>query len=189
MLDDFLTGFAEDVDVVIAYQVVDLHVGSVHGSQGNGSVQHELHVSGSAGLFGCQGDLLGDIAGRDQFLSLGYVVVLDHNHMEELAGNGIFVDDILQAEDGMNDILCDDVSGSGLCTENSGDGAFRKLAGFDLQIFVDQVEHVQLLTFVLVQTFNLDIVDGVVVDLDALSGQDVVFQDFLVGLFDLQKLA
>ena len=67
--------------------------------------------------------------------------------------------------------------------------AFRKLAGFDLQIFVDQVEHVQLLTFVLVQTFNLDIVDGVVVDLDALSGQDVVFQDFLVGLFDLQKLA
>ena len=89
----------------------------------------------------------------------------------------------------IRDSLCDDVSGSGLCTENSGDGAFRKLAGFDLQIFVDQVEHVQLLTFVLVQTFNLDIVDGVVVDLDALSGQDVVFQDFLVGLFDLQKLA
>ena len=54
---------------------------------------------------------------------------------------------------------------------------------------MDQVEHVQLLTFVLVQTFDLDIVDGVVVDLDALSGQDVVFQDFLVGLFDLQKLA
>ena len=122
-----------------------------------------------------------DVYKRQVFLSGDRVDRLPHIWCDSFGGGDGHIHD--------RKMCIRDRSGSGLCTENSGDGAFRKLAGFDLQIFVDQVEHVQLLTFVLVQTFNLDIVDGVVVDLDALSGQDVVFQDFLVGLFDLQKLA
>ena len=37
------------------------------------------------------------------------------------------------------------------------------------------------------RTFDLDIVDGVIIDLNAFGGQDVILQYGLVELLDLQK--
>ena len=52
--DDRIAGVAEDIDVGVAYQLVDLHIGSVIRSQGDGSVQHEFHISRAAGFLGAR---------------------------------------------------------------------------------------------------------------------------------------
>ena len=65
MLDNFLTGFTEDIDVIFANQFADLNVSAIHSSQSNGTVQHELHVTCTTCLFGSQGDLLRNIACRE----------------------------------------------------------------------------------------------------------------------------
>ena len=63
----------------------------------------------------------------------------------------------------MNNILCDYISRSCLCTENNGDWAGRFLACFDFKIFVNDIECIHLLSLILVKSLNLDIVDGVVI--------------------------
>ena len=60
---------------------MDFHVGSVVGAQGNGSVQHEFHVAGAAGFLGGQGDLLRNVACRDQLFRQRHVVVAHHHHL------------------------------------------------------------------------------------------------------------
>ena len=64
--DDLIRGLTERIDVLRSDQFGDLDVGAVHRSEGDCAVQHELHVGCAGCLFGCQGDLFGDIRCRDQ---------------------------------------------------------------------------------------------------------------------------
>ena len=63
--DDLVAGFAKDIDVFRAYQLADFHVRAVHGAQRYRAIEHEFHVARTAGLFGSQGNLLGDVARGD----------------------------------------------------------------------------------------------------------------------------
>lgn len=49
---------AEDEEVFLSGFLGHLHIGAVHGADGEGTVQHELHVSCSGGLGASCGDLL-----------------------------------------------------------------------------------------------------------------------------------
>ena len=80
-MDDLIGGLAEDIDVFIANLLVDLYIGTVHGAEGQGAVQHELHVAGAGSLLGGKADLLGQVAGRDELFSGGDVVVLHKHHL------------------------------------------------------------------------------------------------------------
>ena len=80
-VDDLIGSLAEDIDVLFAHLLADLHVGTVHGAEGQRTVQHKLHVAGAGSLLGGKADLLGQIAGRDQLFSSGNVVVLDEHDL------------------------------------------------------------------------------------------------------------
>ncbi len=69
----------------------------------------------------------------------------------------------------MDNILCNDVGRCCLCPEHGSDRRVRQLACFDLQIFVDEIQGVHLLAFVLMQTFDLDVENGVRVRSNALG--------------------
>lgn len=56
---------AKDEEVVLARLLSHLHVGSIHGSDGQRAVQHELHVASAGGLGAGCGDLLGEVGSRD----------------------------------------------------------------------------------------------------------------------------
>ena len=120
MLDDFLAGLAEDVDVIFAYQITDLDIGAVHCAEGYRAVQHELHISGSAGFFGSKGDLFRDITCRDQFLGCRYVIVFYHDKLHIRRRIRVVLDEFLKAEQEMDDILCDHISRSCFCAEDEG---------------------------------------------------------------------
>ena len=188
MADDLVAGSAEHKDIVVADALVDFHIRSVLCAEGDGSVQHEFHVSGTAGLFGGERNLLGDIAGRDQLFGHRHIVVFHHDDFEPGADLRIVVYDLLQAQDQMNDILGNHIGGSGFRPENCRDGSGRNLAGLDFQVLVNDVEGVQLLALILMETFDLDIKDGIRADFQLLCFFQVCAQSLLVFLLDFQKL-
>ena len=50
-IQDFFCGIlTEDEDVIITYKVVHLYVCTIHCTDSNCTVKHELHVTGTAGL-------------------------------------------------------------------------------------------------------------------------------------------
>ena len=51
-------------------------------------------------------DLLRDITSGDQPLRPGHIVVLHHGHPEPWADLGVPLDELLEAEDQMDDVLC-----------------------------------------------------------------------------------
>lgn len=62
------------------------------------------------------------------------------------------------------------------------------LACLDLQVTVDDIQGVQLLTFVLMKTFDLDIINTVCVDLLTCVGFDKLRTSLLCILFDLKDI-
>ena len=62
-----------------------------------------------------------------------------------------------QGQQGVDDVLGDDVRRGGLGAEDADQRSGRGVAGLDLVILVDEVEQVQLLTLVLMQALGLDI--------------------------------
>ena len=188
MADDLVAGSAEYKDVIVADTLMDFHIRSVLCAEGDGSVQHEFHVSGTAGLFGGERDLLGDITGRDQPFRHRHIVVFHHDDFEPGADLRIVVYDLLQAQDQMNDILGNHIGGSGFRPENRRDGSGRNLAGLDFQVLVNDVEGVQLLSLILMETLDLDIKNGIRADFQILRFFQVCAQSLLVFLLDFQEL-
>ena len=88
----------------------------------------------------------------------------------------------------MNDIFRDHVSRSCLCAEDCCHRSCRDLSGFDLQIFIDDIQCVELLTFVLVETFYLDIEDRIRAHFQPLSLAQVSAEIFFILMFDLKQL-
>ncbi len=69
----------------------------------------------------------------------------------------------------MDNVLGNDVGRCCLCAEDGSDRCSWLFAFFDLQIFVDEIQGVHLLSLVLMKTFDLDIENGVRVDSNALG--------------------
>jgi len=83
----------------------------------------------------------------------------------------------------VDDVLGNGIGRSGFGTEDAHQRDSRQVPGLDLVVLVDEVQQIQLLTLVLMQTFGLDIEHGLRVHGDVLGVQQPVGQRFLVGLF------
>lgn len=55
---DIVHPHTEDEEVILTSLLSHLNVGSVHGTNGQSTVQHELHVASARGLSASCGDLL-----------------------------------------------------------------------------------------------------------------------------------
>ena len=187
MINNLVAGSTEDVDIIITHQFMDLDVGTILCTQSYRTVEHEFHVTGAAGFLGGQRDLLGNITCRNQLFCQGHIVVFHHDHVEVRADLRIVVHDFLQTQDQMDDILGDGVSRSGLGAKDYGNWCFRQVSFFDLQIFIDHIQGIHLLTFVLMQTFYLNIEDRVFIKSKSLGLFQIFGHRVLIILFDLQQ--
>ena len=103
-------------------------------------------------------------------------------------------DDILQAEDRVDNILCNDICWCCLCSKQDRHlRIIQRLAGLDLasevQIVVDAPQKVHLLPLVLVQTLCLDIEYGVRIDLDIPGVLQILRKTRLVAALDGHQIA
>ena len=182
-MDDLIRGLAEDINVLFAHLLADLHIGTVHGAQRQRTVQHELHVAGAGGLLGGKADLLGQVTGRDELFGSGDVVIFHKYHLQPLGHLRVCGDDLGEGQQGMDDVLGNGVGRSSLGTKDTHQWHGRQVPCLDLIILMDEVQQVQLLTLILVQPLGLDIEHGIGVHCHLLGAQQPVCQRCLVGLF------
>lgn len=116
------------------------------------------------------------------------IVILYHDDLEIRAYLRIVIDNLLETEYQVNDILCNNVSRSCLCAENACDRCGRLLACLDLKILVDDIESVQLLTLVFVESLYLDIEDGIRAYLKSLCSLQICAKLLLAVLLYPEKL-
>ena len=84
----------------------------------------------------------------------------------------------------MNDILCDNICRCCLCSEEYRDRSCRLLSFLDLEIFMDDIECIHLLSLVLMQSLYLNIIDGIFINIKSLFHLQVILQICLLsGLY------
>ena len=85
----------------------------------------------------------------------------------------------------MNNILGNDISRRRLCTENTGNGTHGQLTGLDFQVLMDNIKCIHLLTFVLMQSLDLNVEYRVGIDGNAFFFFDVRSQFCFLLLLNL----
>ena len=187
-LHDLFRFLSEDVDIVIANQLVNLDIRAILCSQRDGSIQHELHVAGSRCFLRSEGDLLGDVRCRNDLFRLGNVVILNHNNLKVRTHLRIHCGKLLQAEDQMNNILRNGVCRSRLSSEDHRDRALRKVALLNLKVFIDGIKSVHLLALVLMQALDLYVKDRVHIQHKILRLIEVLSRLLFVVMTDFSDL-
>ena len=168
---------------------MDLDIRTIVGSESQRAVKHELHVTGAGSLSTCQGDLLGDLSRRHEYLGQGNAVILQEYDGELLTDLRVVLDLLADAPDHLDDLLCDVVSGSGLGSEDV--CLWNKVSVRILEqvvIVSDDVHRVQLLALIFVQALYLNIKDGIQVQLCAGGLFNILSERLLVLLLDLAEL-
>ena len=179
----------EDEDVLLADCLADLDVCAVHRADGQSTVHHELHVAGTGCFLAGDGDLLGNLGGRHDNLSQRYLVVLEEYDLQLVAYCRIVVDHLGDGVDQLDGLFRYCVARCGLGAEDKGArNEIHIRIVLQLVIQADDVQNVQHLALVLVQTLNLYVKDGVHVDFDAVVRLDIIRQTLLVVALDLAQL-
>ena len=87
----------------------------------------------------------------------------------------------------MDDILCDDISRGSFGAEQQGERPLRFVPSFNLPVLPDDIEGVHLLAFILMQTLDLDVINGSFINADLFGSFQIFLQRMLIILFDLQQ--
>mmetsp|Transcript_93814 Transcript_93814/g.195689 ORF Transcript_93814/g.195689 Transcript_93814/m.195689 type:complete len:706 (-) Transcript_93814:403-2520(-) len=164
---------SEDEHGVLATLLSNLNVGAIHSADDQATVHHKLHVGGATSLGAGGGDVLGDVGGRDDGLSRSHRVIGDEGNLEVRRDVGVVVDDLADVADQLDDGLGVLVGWGRLASDQaSALLEFRSLGRRGLleqEVAVDDVEAVQQLSLVLVDTLELAVEESV-----GIGVQDVV---------------
>ena len=161
-------GHAEDNNILVADCVVNLNIRAVERAESYRAVHHQLHIARAARLGSGEGYLLADIGGWHHIFSHGDVVVLHVDDLEPALDIGVVVDEIREGADETDYLLRHEVAARRFCAEDIGVG--REIArGIRLyrEIFREDVERVEVLALILVQALDLNIENGIRVELYA----------------------
>ena len=187
---DLLDGVAEDILILLASLLGDLHIGTVQGAQGHSAVEHQFHVAGAGSLSARRGDLLGNIGSGDNMLGVGAVVVLHKDHPELIGHLGVVVDHLGDPVDIADDGLGPGVAGGGLGTEDEHGGMeIGQFAVLQAEIDIHNGQGVHQLTLVLMEPLDLNVKDEVGIQLSAFLLGDDLAQLLLLLMLDGIELA
>mmetsp|Transcript_36390 Transcript_36390/g.74689 ORF Transcript_36390/g.74689 Transcript_36390/m.74689 type:complete len:855 (+) Transcript_36390:63-2627(+) len=183
---------AEDEDVLLANVLLDLDVGTVVGADDDAAVHHELHVGRARRLSSRRGDVLRDVVGGDDDLGVSDLVVGDEDELEEVLGVRVVVDDTADRGGERDDALGHVVASSSLAADEAGLGnhvlALVRAHLLELRVAVDDLEHVEQLALVLVDTLHLDVEHRVAVHVDVERLLDVRSKALLVLELGIHQL-
>ena len=86
---------------------MNFHVRAVQRAEGDGAVDHKLHVGGAGSLCTRKGDLFADLRRRGEQLCPGYAVVFNEDNAQLLVDARVVVDGIGKADNELENFLCE----------------------------------------------------------------------------------
>ena len=181
-------GQAKNANVVPSHLLQNLNIRTVQSAQSHRAVKHKLHITSAAGFLAGRGNLLADVGRRIDNLSLGNVEILNENHLNLALADWVVVHQLGHAANQANNLLGKHI-------------ARRRLAGKDesvrqniplrvvvqLVVKVHNLENIQQLPLVGVNTLYLHVKNRVRVNLNALLLLNKIRQTLLVGQLNLGK--
>ena len=180
---------AEEDDVVVAHCVVNFHVRAVQRAEGDGAVDHKLHVGGAGSLCTRKGDLFADLRRRGEQLCPGYAVVFNEDDAQLLVDARVVVDGIGKADDELENFFCEIVARGCLCAEEERVRGIIRVRVFEQPlVYGENMQRIHVLALVLVQTLDLYVENAVWVNDLALRALNVLGKALLVVQLDLGKL-
>ena len=183
-----IIGRTEDIGVLLPHGLENLNVRTIQGPQGQRTVHHELHVRGTGSFLTSHRDLLGDIRSRNDVLGGRDIVVVNENNLDAAIDIRIIVDQVGNGVNQLDDSLRANVAGGSLRAEDEDSlGNVQSRIVLDAEVQIQDVERVEKLTLVLVQTLDLDVVNCIRVDLDALAVLDPCGKVNLIRMLDLSQ--
>ena len=188
IFDNLICGKSENEGVFFSNFLYDLNICTVHRSESQGAVQHELHVTGTGSLFTCGGNLLGNISsGKDQ-LCVADTIILDKYNLDLSFDGRIVIYDIPNGIDQFDDRFCTLIACGSFCSKDEGSWVERHIRVlFQTVIQIHDMKNVHKLAFVLMQTFYLNIKNGVRIYINAVMLFDVFCQANFIFVFNLHK--
>ena len=186
-----IDGHAEEEEVLRTNALADLNVRAIKRANSECAVESELHVGRARSLLAGEGNLLVEIGGWDDELSVGDVVVLNEHNVHATFKRGIVVHHASNIVDQLDGQLGHCVAWSRLCAEH--EGAWRVIVKLDLArlqsvVISDDLQDLHRLALVLVQTLDHGVEHRVWIDIDALVLLHPVGEGDLVIVTDLREL-
>ena len=184
-----VSGQSEQEEVVGADLITDFDVCAVQSSDGQGTVQRELHITGAGGLLASHRNLLGEVGSGIERLGVLDVVVREEDNLEAVGYGGIIVDDVGDGVYQLYDELCHEITRRGLSAEDEGPCRYVGLGiTFQVQVERDDMQYIEVLAFVFVDALGLDVEERRRVHDYATPLRDEPGKPGFCGLFDVAPL-
>ena len=165
---DRLGQVTEKENVFLADFSGNFNVGTIHCTDDESTVQGKLHVRRTGRLCSCCGDVIRQVRARADDFGLGHVIVWNEHHLQQVIDFCVLVHHFSNHVNQVDDCLCHVVTWRSLSTNdrclrdvvlqlNIVDAYALLQQLLDVQVTVDHGKNVQLLSLVLVNSFDLDI--------------------------------
>mmetsp|Transcript_75616 Transcript_75616/g.180676 ORF Transcript_75616/g.180676 Transcript_75616/m.180676 type:complete len:238 (-) Transcript_75616:1827-2540(-) len=159
---------SEDEHRIMATFLPDLDVRTIHRSNNQTTIHNELHVGCARGFSSSSGNVLRDVRCGDHHLCRGDTVVRHEGALEVLLCLGVIVDHLCHVVDELDNDLRIDICRSGLPANQDhtllGGSTFTRRLLLQVQVAVDDEKDVHQLPLVLVNSFDLDVNQSILVD-------------------------
>ena len=181
---------AEDKDIVSADLLANFHICTIHRADCQRTVQHKLHIACTGSLLARSRNLLADICCRNHLFCQRNTVVFHKYHLNLTMDGRVVIHHIRNSVNQLNDELRSVVACRRLCPENKGSG-YHIQSGVHLQVVIqpNDMQDIQQLSFIFMQTLHLNIKNGIRIDINPLCFLDILRQCNFVFLLDCRKSA
>ena len=188
-VDDLIGGQTEDECVLFADFLNDLDICAVHCTDCRCAVQHELHVTCSGSFLGSRGNLLGNICRSEDDLAVGNLIVLNEDDLQLVLKCRIIIDRIRYGVDQLDDQLGNLVTRGSLRTEDECSRIELHIRILEQSVTqVHNMQNVEKLSLVLMQTLYLYIENRIRVNIDAVMLLNVLGETLLIAELDAEEL-
>ncbi|CAH0326536.1 hypothetical protein SRABI106_04689 [Rahnella aquatilis] len=162
---DLIDGVTKDEDIVFPDLFSNLNVRAVECADGQRAVQCQFHVAGAGSFFTSGRNLLGNISRRDHQFSHGHAVIRNKHHFDAVTHQRIVIHFFRDFVDGIDDVFRQVITRCRFRAEQEHTRHhvhFRVITQLTVQR--QNVQQIQMLAFVFMQTFDLYVENGIRVE-------------------------
>jgi len=168
---NLLGGETEEEEIIFAGSFSHFDGSAIKSANGEGAVHHEFHVAGATGLVASGGNLVGDVAGRNEVFGESDAIIREKENAETAADGGIGIDGVGEVVDELDDEFGKLIGGSGFTGEEEGTRRHFEIGIIAKAIIEnDDAKSVEELAFVFVDALDVRIEHGIGIDSDVRGG-------------------